>query len=156
MASNGQSESTTPLATMAKFERNLLEATALVDFALLPPLERDLSVLTSRIAQGVHSIRSGKSFGFLPDKMHWQQLSKLVRRSRFATGVVSGHLSTTFLALSDDDGLVGRANELDRLSEAEFRNRLEQGFKRSEDPRVCQIVACPTRSQGRVADKGTA
>lgn len=74
--------------------------------------------------QAIDGIRQEKQLGFLPDNQQWKYLNAMLDDDRFVMSAISGHISTKFLALSDELELQRRANTINGLTEEEFRAQM--------------------------------
>ncbi|KAM4060176.1 type III restriction enzyme, res subunit [Hirsutella rhossiliensis] len=87
------------------------------------------------VTMAIDKIRKEHAFGFLPDNQHWRLLEEHLVHDRFMPAVVFGHITPSFLALTNRKELESRVAVLNSLSEQELQNNV-MAFGGNSDPQV--------------------
>lgn len=87
------------------------------------------------VTLAIDKIRKEHAFGFLPDNQHWRLLEEHLDHDRFLPAVIFGHITTSFLALTNSKELESRVSVLNSISEQEFQEKVMES-KGNTDPKV--------------------
>ncbi|KAL0931650.1 snf2 family helicase [Colletotrichum truncatum] len=121
-----------------QFEQKILEALRKLDDPdVLCTIKEDHNDLAKRVAQSAWQIRLDAKYGKIPDESHMKKLCSMMEKPRFAAAVVTGFLTPAELAHAPTfSGLDTMEDDLRKLDDDKFQERLRLGSQKAQDPNV--------------------
>jgi hypothetical protein len=115
--------SVTDIPARTEFETTLRNGIQNLQARDMPLARGDPSQLAGALTRKIDQIRKEAQFGLMPDTRHWKILNGLISHEKVVTAIISGYVSSDYLARAEAKELEKRFEIINGLDETEIPAR---------------------------------
>ena len=115
--------SVTDIPARTDFETTLRKGIQNLQARNVPLAIGDPSQLAGALTRRIDQIRKEAQFGLMPDTRHWKILNGLISHEKVVAAIISGSVSSEFLARAEAKELEQRVETINGLDETEIPAR---------------------------------
>ncbi|KAJ4141406.1 hypothetical protein NW768_000617 [Fusarium equiseti] len=115
--------SVTEIPARTDFETTLRKSIRNLQARNVPPARGDPSQLAGALTRRIDQIRKEAQFGLMPDTRHWKILNGFISHEKVVIAIISGYVSSEYLARAEAKELEERFEIINGLDETEIPAR---------------------------------